>query len=67
MIEYRGYIGHFSFDENTNLFYGKVANTNDLITFQGKSLNETKQAFRDSIDEYIAWCKRFRKEKSKVL
>ena len=66
MIKYKGYIGHFSFDEEKMMFFGKVANSHDFITFQGKSINELKQAFRDSVDEYIAWCKRFRKEKSKA-
>ena len=62
MIKYRDYIAHFYFDEETNLFYGKVANTHDLITFQGKSVKETKQAFRDSIDEHIKWRKKFKQE-----
>ena len=65
MIEYKGYIGHFSFDEKTNLFYGKVANTHDLITFQGKSVKETHFAFQDAINEYIDWCKKHRKNHEK--
>ena len=27
-----------------------------MITFQGKSVEELEQAFRDSIDEYLAFC-----------
>jgi predicted HicB family RNase H-like nuclease len=64
MIEYKGYIGHFSFDEEKKMFFGKVANCHDFITFQGKSVSELKQSFRDSVEEYIAWCKRYRKEKT---
>ncbi len=64
MIEYKGYIGHFSFDEEKIMFFGKVANSHDFITFQGKSFSELKLNFRNSVDEYIAWCKRFRKEKT---
>ncbi len=63
MIEYRGYIGHFSFDEEKMMFFGKVANSHDFITFQGKSVSELKLNFRNSVEEYIAWCKRYRKEK----
>lgn len=61
MIEYKGYIGHFAFDETKNIFYGKVANIHDLITFQGKSVKETQHAFRDAIDEHIEWRKKYRK------
>ncbi len=58
MITYKGYIGSFTFDENTNLFQGNVSNTHYPITFQGKSIKEMKQTFRDSINEYIQWCKK---------
>jgi len=65
MIEYKGYIGHFTFDETKNIFYGKVANTQDLITFQGKSIKETQHAFRDAINEHIEWCKKYGKKPEK--
>lgn len=67
MIEYKGYIGHFFFDEKTNLFYGKVANTHDLITFQGKSVNETHLAFQDAVNDYIDWCKKHRSNHEKIF
>lgn len=58
MIEYKGYIGHFAFDEEKMMFHGKVLNTHYLITFQGKSVESTNHAFRDAINEYIDWCKK---------
>lgn len=65
MIKYRGYIGHFTFNEKTNLFHGRVANTHDLITFQGKSVKEIHQTFQDAIDEHLEWCKKYSKEPEK--
>jgi len=35
-----------------------------LITFQGKSIETTQQDFRNAVNEYIAWCKCYRKEKA---
>ena len=61
MIKHKGYIGSFSFDENTNLFKGKVSNLKHPITFQGKSIKEMKQTFRESIEEYLEWCKKHSK------
>ena len=61
MIEYKGFIGHFKFDETKSMFYGCVANTNDVITFQGKSVKEIRQHFQDSINEHIEWCKKYGK------
>ena len=62
MIKYKGYIGHFRFDETEKIFCGRVANTHRVITFQGKSVKETQQAFQDAIHEYISWCKKYGKE-----
>lgn len=61
MLSYKGYVGYFTFDEKTFLFLGKVSNTNYPVTFQGKSVESTEQNFRDAINEYLAWCKRYDK------
>lgn len=57
MMEYKGYLGHVTFDDEADIFHGDVINTRDVITFQGKSVKEIHQAFRESIDEYLDWCK----------
>lgn len=56
MMEYQGYIGIVEFDGEAGLFHGEVINTRDVITFQGKSVHELKQAFRASVDDYLAFC-----------
>lgn len=56
MMEYKGYIGHVEFDDEAEIFHGEVINTRDVITFQGKSVNEIKQAFRDSVEDYLEYC-----------
>ncbi len=60
MIEYKGYVGVYEFDEKNNLLYGKVSNIDDLVTFQGKSIKQIQEAFEDAVNEYIAWCKKYR-------
>ena len=37
-------------------FHGEIANLRDVITFQGRSVDELRQAFVDSIDDYLSWC-----------
>ena len=56
MMEYQGYIGKVEFDAEAGVFHGDVINTRDVITFQGESVAELKQAFRDSVDDYLAFC-----------
>ncbi|MFM7316998.1 MAG: type II toxin-antitoxin system HicB family antitoxin [Isosphaeraceae bacterium] len=57
MIEYKGYIGKVTFDENAGIIHGEVINTRDVITFQGDSVAEVINAFHESIDDYIDFCK----------
>jgi predicted HicB family RNase H-like nuclease len=57
MMEYKRYIGNVEFDPDEKLFHGEIINTRDVITFQGQSAEELEQAFRDSIDDYLDWCK----------
>lgn len=56
MIEYKGYHGAFSFDDEAGIFHGEVMGTRDVITFQGQSITELRTAFRDSIDAYLKFC-----------
>lgn len=55
-MEYKGYIGQVEFDDDAEIFHGEVVNTRDIITFQGKSVEELKTAFNDSVDDYLDWC-----------
>jgi len=56
-MEYNGFIGIVEYDSDAKLFHGEVVNTRDVITFQGTSVEEIEVAFKDSIDDYISWCK----------
>jgi predicted HicB family RNase H-like nuclease len=56
MMAYRGYLAHMAFDEQANLFHGEVINIRDVVTFQGQSVDELRQAFADSVEDYLAFC-----------
>jgi predicted HicB family RNase H-like nuclease len=56
MLEYKGYHGRIEFDEQAGIFHGDVLDLRDVVTFQGKSVDEIMTAFRDSIDDYLEFC-----------
>ncbi|HLC07280.1 MAG TPA: type II toxin-antitoxin system HicB family antitoxin [Candidatus Babeliales bacterium] len=56
MMKYKGYFGEVTYDDEAKIFHGEVIGLKNIITFQGKSVNELKQAFQDSINDYLAWC-----------
>jgi predicted HicB family RNase H-like nuclease len=56
MMEYKGYLGTVEYDAEAKLFHGDVINMRDVITFQGTTVTEIEKAFKDSIEDYLAWC-----------
>lgn len=56
-MKYKGYEAIVEFDEEADIFHGEVINIRDVITFQGSSVEELKQAFHDSVDDYLEFCK----------
>lgn len=55
-MEHKGYIATVEFDDEALIFHGEVINTSDVITFQGTNATELRQAFVDSIEDYLAFC-----------
>jgi predicted HicB family RNase H-like nuclease len=55
-MTYKTYEAIVEFDEDAGLFTGEVINTRDVITFQGESVEELKQAFVDSVEDYLEFC-----------
>lgn len=58
MMTYKNYSGSVSYDDEAEIFHGEVIGLGDVITFQGRSVEELKEAFRESVDDYLAFCKK---------
>lgn len=58
MLKYLDFIGTVEYDDNAETFYGTVINSNTLISFRGRSVDELKQSFRDAVDTYRDECAR---------
>lgn len=55
-MEYKGYSAKVEFDSDANIFHGEVINLRDVITFEGETVKKLKQAFQDSVDDYLDFC-----------
>jgi predicted HicB family RNase H-like nuclease len=56
MMSYKGYIGKVEFDPEAGVLHGEILGMRDVVTFQGEAVKELEQAFRDSVDDYLAFC-----------
>ena len=54
MLEYKGFVG--TVDADDGAFSGQVVGLRDVVTFEGETYVEVEQAFRDSVDDYLAFC-----------
>lgn len=58
LLEYRGYSGSVRFSAEDDCLVGKVLFINDSLNFDGQSITEIKQHFKETIDEYLSFCAR---------
>jgi predicted HicB family RNase H-like nuclease len=55
-MKYKGFIGSVHFAAEDRAFYGKVEGVNDLITFEGSTVDELEKGFKYMVDEHIKDC-----------
>jgi predicted HicB family RNase H-like nuclease len=65
MLNYKGYTGHLDIDEESGLLFGRVLDIRDVVTFQGETVAEAKQAFQDSVDDYLEFCQSLNQDPDK--
>lgn len=56
MLHHNGYYGRVEFDDEAGAFHGEVIGLRDVVTFEATSVAKLRKAFRDSVDDYLAFC-----------
>jgi len=67
MLKYKGYTGRVEYDDEAGIIHGEALDLRDVITFEGKSVEEVGQAFRDSIDDSLEFCEQRGEEPDKLF
>jgi predicted HicB family RNase H-like nuclease len=62
VLEYKGFIGSVHFDAGDKTFYGKIEGINDLVTFEGDTVEGLEGAFHKAVEDYVTLCKEAKKE-----
>ncbi len=62
MMRYKGYYGRVDYDSEAKIFHGELVGMRAVITFQGTTVEELETAFKDSINDYLDWCKKRKKQ-----
>ena len=65
IMKYKKYVATVELDAEAGLFHGEIINLSDVVTFQGRSVDELRQAFKESVEDYLEACAEFGKEPEK--
>jgi len=65
-LQYKSYYASVHFSCADEAFYGKTPGINDLLSFEGSSVRESKKSFREALEDYLATCKQAGKSPDKA-
>jgi predicted HicB family RNase H-like nuclease len=57
ILKYKNYFATVHYSSEENLYFGKIEDINDLVTFEGDSLAGLKKFFIEAVDDYLETCK----------
>lgn len=57
LLEYKGYFGSVTYDDEDGIFYGKVEFIRSLLSYEGDDLEILRAGFQEAVDDYLEICK----------
>lgn len=57
MMTYKGFAGSVHYSDEDRVFYGKGEFIRSLISYEGTDVDSLRQAFEESVDDYLEQCK----------
>ena len=55
-MSYNGYNARVDYDDQDEIFFGRLAGISDVVGFHADSVADLKAAFHEAVDDYIATC-----------
>lgn len=55
-LRYKDYYAEVSYDSSADSFHGRVLGMRDVIDFYGRTPEELREEFKNSIEDYLSWC-----------
>lgn len=64
-MQYKGYKG--SINKSEGLYYGKLKEIKDLVTYEAENRNGLKKAFEEAVDDYIETLTKLNERKDQIM
>jgi len=56
VLSHKGYLGSIETSLDDNCLFGEILYVNDLVTYEGKTVEELHKAFVEAVEHYLARC-----------
>lgn len=57
ILKYKDFIGSVNFSATDGVFFGKIEGIKSMVSFEGETVKELEQDFKNAVDDYIEYCK----------
>jgi predicted HicB family RNase H-like nuclease len=64
-LTHDGYVAVVEIDADAGVMHGRVVNARAILTFEGESIGELREAFAETIADYRDWCRQRKVEPEK--
>ena len=58
ILQYKEFLGSIHYSAADDVFFGKIEGINDLVTFEGRTVDQIKKSFKEAVDDYLEICKK---------
>jgi len=55
-LSYEGYLGTIEVSIEDNCLHGRILFIDDIITYEGSTIDDIKSSFEEAVDDYLAYC-----------
>lgn len=62
VMTYNGYTGTVEYSEDDGILFGRLVGINDIVSYEGESVKELREAFQASVDDYLEHCQHIGKK-----
>ncbi|WP_293025544.1 MULTISPECIES: type II toxin-antitoxin system HicB family antitoxin [unclassified Moorena] len=56
-MKYKEYLGSVNYNDEDEIFYGKVEYIRSLISYEGQDVKSLRASFYEAVDDYLELCK----------
>ncbi len=64
-LQYKGYTGSVEVSIEDGCLFGKIQFINDLVSYEGQTVDELRESFRNAVDGYLDMCKELKEKPEK--